>query len=98
MKITRAFQDINFEWDNKKAVSNLTKHSVSFESACEAFFDPFFVLTDAGIAEGEQREAVIGMTIGWRLLFVVHVVVDDVVRIISARAATEHERKHYEDQ
>ncbi len=53
MKVTHVFQDINFEWDSKKAVSNLTKHGVSFETACEAFFDSFFVVTDADIVEGE---------------------------------------------
>jgi uncharacterized DUF497 family protein len=98
MKISYTLQDINFEWDSNKASSNLKKHGISFETACEAFFDPFFMVVDAGVIEGEQREAVIGMTVNWRLLFVVYVMIDDTVRIISARKATENERKQYEDQ
>jgi uncharacterized DUF497 family protein len=28
-----------FEWDDKKAATNRTKHGISFEEACTAFFD-----------------------------------------------------------
>jgi len=31
---------MNFEWDDKKATSNLKKHGVSFTEAIESFFDP----------------------------------------------------------
>lgn len=37
---------------------------------------------------GEARDAVLGMTRGWRLLFVVYHERGDVFRIISARPAT----------
>jgi uncharacterized DUF497 family protein len=52
----------------------------------------------AGTVEGEQREAVIGMTVSWRLLCVVYVENDDVIRIISARLANKAERAAYEIQ
>ncbi len=41
----------------------------------------------------------IGLIVNWRVLFVVYVVQeDDVIRLVSARPATETERKLYEDQ
>ncbi len=99
MYVSYTLHDINFEWDGDKAASNLSKHNVLFEVACEVFFDPFLRVEDAGVKEGEQREAVIGLTVNWRLLYVVYVMrKGDVVRLISARVATEVERKQYEDQ
>ena len=48
---------------------------------------------------GEIREAIIGMTINWRLFYVVYTILkDDVFRIISARPVTKHERQQYEEQ
>jgi uncharacterized DUF497 family protein len=44
-----------FEWDVGKAKVNLRKHGVSFETACEVFFDPFVRLIDAG-SEAETRD------------------------------------------
>ncbi|MGO8695713.1 MAG: BrnT family toxin [Rectinemataceae bacterium] len=48
---------------------------------------------------GEAREAAIGLTEDWSMLFVVHVVRDaDTIRIVSARPATPSERRDYEDE
>jgi len=77
---------------------NLRKHNVSFETACEAFFDPFVLWLDEEVVEGEVRETILSMTINWRLLYVVYVMRDDTVRLISARKVTKTERKRYEDQ
>ncbi|MGH9943341.1 MAG: BrnT family toxin [Pyrinomonadaceae bacterium] len=98
--VSYTLQDIDFEWRGEKAAANLQQHGVSFETACEAFFDPFLRVEDAGVVEGEPREAVIGLTVGWRLLYVVYVMRDDdgVVRIISARPVTGAERKYYESE
>jgi uncharacterized DUF497 family protein len=87
-----------FEWDSEKAAINLRKHNVTFQEACEVFFDPFFCLVDA-TAEDEAREAAIGYTERSRLLFIVHVVrQEQTIRIISARPATTEERKIYEHE
>lgn len=45
-----------FEWDVEKARANLREHGLSFETACEVFFDPFVRLIDAG-SEEETRDA-----------------------------------------
>lgn len=94
-----ALNEINFVWNAQKAAANVKSHKgITFELACEAFFDPFLQIEDGGVQDGEQREAIIGMTINWRLLYVVYVMRDDVVRIISARLATKAERGIYENR
>jgi uncharacterized DUF497 family protein len=86
-----------FRWDLEKANSNNAKHGVRFEQACEVFFDPFVHLVDA-TPEDEAREAAIGLTEDWTLLFVVLAVRENnIIRIISARRATRAERRLYED-
>ncbi len=42
MNITYTLHNIQFEWDSQKASSNLQKHGITFETACEVFHDPFF--------------------------------------------------------
>jgi uncharacterized protein len=86
-----------FCWDSGKARSNLAKHGVRFEQACEVFFDPFVRLLEA-TPEDEAREAALGLTEEWTLLFVVHLVREgEKIRIISARPATREERRLYEN-
>jgi uncharacterized DUF497 family protein len=80
-----------------KASSNAGKHGVTFEVACQVFFDRFIHILDASIDE-ENRDAAIGMTEDWMLLLVVHIQRDGgTIRIISARPATAQERRSYED-
>ena len=76
----------------------MVKHGVRFEAACEIFFDPFVRIEDAS-PEGDRREAAIGLTEAWELLFVVHLLrEEDAIRIISARTATAQERRRYENE
>lgn len=88
---------IRFVWDRGKAELNLRKHGVSFEVACEIFFDPLVHLLRSEMIGGEERETAIGMTEGWRLLVVVYTFRQEVIRVISARPATPGERDLYED-
>ncbi len=88
---------VSFVWDSDKASANLAKHRVSFDEACEVFFDPLAVFEDASVPE-ENRLAVIGTELNGRLLYVVHVVREDErIRIISARDADAKVRRDYED-
>ena len=94
--VTYQLQGQFFEWDHEKAFANLRTHNVSFEKACEVFFDPFVAFVDAS-DDCEAREAAIGLSEDWDLLFVVHVVRhEDTIRIISARPATSSERRDHE--
>lgn len=87
-----------FRWDAQKASSNLAKHGVRFEQACEVLFDPFVQFADASF-ENETRDAAIGLAEDWSLLFVVHLTKEgEFIRIISARPATRAERNRYEDE
>jgi uncharacterized DUF497 family protein len=98
MDVSYALHEIGFEWDSRKAAANLRKHKISFETSCEVFFDPFLRVVDAGVVEGQPREAVIRMTVNWRLLYVVYVEQGDIIRVISARPAEKAERGLYENQ
>ncbi|WP_375614167.1 MULTISPECIES: BrnT family toxin [unclassified Bartonella] len=94
---------IRFEWDEAKAKSNLRKHPVSFEIAARVFTDPFAMVKQDRIENGEYRWQTLGLVDGFLLLLVAHTVYDDkdgieVIRIISARRANLKERKHYEEE
>ena len=98
MLIEYKLQGIQFEWDSHKAEINLQKRGLSFETACEAFFDPFVQIADVEEVDEEFREAIIGMTVTWKLLYVVYTIRDEErFRIISARPVTKSERKKYEE-
>jgi uncharacterized protein len=87
-----------FEWDSSKAASNLGRHGVSFEEATSVFSDPLArIFHDEDHAIEEQREIIIGHSTRERLLLVSFTQRKDVIRIISARKVTRHERKDYEE-
>ena len=74
MLIEYELQGIQFEWDSHKAEINLQKRGLSFETACEAFFDPFVQTVDVEEVDEEFRDAIIGMTVAWKLLYVVYTI------------------------
>ena len=81
----------------------MRKHGVSFVAARRVFDDPnALMLLDDAAVEGERRWRAIGRSGVDVVLVVAHTVrckgAEDIVRIISARKALRHERKHYEDQ
>ncbi|MGH8400420.1 MAG: BrnT family toxin [Gammaproteobacteria bacterium] len=92
---------MRFEWDDKKNSRNGAKHGVSFETAVEVFDDPFHLSLLERHERGEQRWQTMGLLAGTVVLLVAHTYIEshgeEVVRIISARKATAHERKIYEE-
>ena len=87
---------VEFEWDPKKAAKNRRKHGVSFDEASTAFEDPSGAYYPDALHEA--RFVLIGYSKKERLLYVVYAeVLDDVIRIISARKATKREKAHYEN-
>jgi uncharacterized DUF497 family protein len=98
MKVKYTLHNIAFEWDSQKAAANLRKHGVSFELACESFFDPFVLRLDDEAIDDELRETIIGMSTNWQMLYVVYVLRDDKIRIVSARSVINTERETYEHQ
>jgi uncharacterized protein len=87
---------VNFTWDSRKAASNAKKHGVTFEEASTVFADPLaLAIQDEAHAE---RTLLLGLSGRLRVLLVVHVELgDDSIRLISARRATSHERRRYEE-
>ncbi len=90
---------IRFTWSARKAANNLRQHGVSFEEAATAFGDPLSItVPDPDHSEKGERFILIGMSVRSRSLVVVHVErADDEYQLISARIATRHERKNYEE-
>jgi len=90
-----------FEWDSAKAEANVKKHRVSFGTAVRVFADPFALVKQDRIENGESRWQTLGSVEGCVLLLVAHTVWDEddgteIIRIISARRADPKERKLYE--
>ena len=92
---------MRFEWDPAKAATNLAKHGVAFEDAARMFDDPLQRSRQDRTEGGELRWQTLGMAGGMLdLLLVAHTWREDddeeVIRIISARAANRRERRDYE--
>jgi len=89
---------LGFEWDEKKARQNRTKHGVDFEEASTVFGDPLSVtIPDPDHSEEEDRFVILGDSIRLRLIVVSFTERGNNIRIISARRATRRERKDYEE-
>jgi len=85
----------DFEWDDAKARSNLSKHGVTFEEATTVFDDPHAI--DAPDLDDFDRFVIIGVSSRSRVLFVVHAIRGKRVRIVSARRASAAQRRKYEE-
>ena len=87
-----------FEWDSQKAEKNVQKHGVTFAEASSVFHDPMFItLLDDEHSDKEERFITIGMSNKNRLVMIAHTERESRIRIISARKATKHEEKFYEE-
>jgi uncharacterized protein len=88
---------LTFEWDPRKARSNLIKHGVGFEEASTVFGDLLsLTIPDPEHSRTEERYVTMGTTFTGKLLVVVHTDRGDNIRIISARRASQRERSSYE--
>ena len=85
-------------WDTRKATANLKKHKVSFEEASSVFADALAVTgADPDHSLGEARWITFGQSMRGRVLAVAHTDEGDIIRIISSRVATRHEKRLYEE-
>ena len=88
------------EWDKNKNRYNQKKHGLNFELAQQVFDDPLHISKQDRHTKGEERWQTLGNIGGLSIIVVAHTVSDnngnEIIRIISARKATRHERKHYE--
>jgi uncharacterized DUF497 family protein len=90
---------MRFEWDPRKAASNIRKHQISFDEALTVFNDTLArIHDDEDHSVAEHREIIIGHSVLGRLMLVFFTErAEDVVRIFSARLATRKEREDYEE-
>jgi uncharacterized DUF497 family protein len=86
---------VEYEWDARKARSNLQKHGIDFADAVSVLEDEL-ALTIPDDEAAERRFATIGEDSLRRILVVVFTERADRIRIISARKATRNERQQYE--
>jgi uncharacterized protein len=88
---------MDFEWDAKKADTNIKKHGISFSEAATVFGDPLAItFNDADHSIGEVRCLTFGRTITDEYVIVSHTECAGMLRIISARIMTKSERRIYE--
>ncbi len=86
---------MKYEWDPRKAASNLDKHKVDFADAVIALEDEQ-ALTIEDRDHDEQRFITLGMGPYVDILYVVYGYKEhDTIRIISARKANKQEIKLY---
>jgi uncharacterized DUF497 family protein len=84
------------EWDGDKADQNARKHGITFEEAATVFSDPLGLIIED--ERHPENARIIGESLAARILLVVFIERHhDVVRLISARRATRHERRRYEE-
>ena len=92
---------MRFEWAEDKNRRNLRKHDVRFETAALVFDDPYAITQRDLTFEDEERRITVGAIGPGSILLVVHAFCqkedEEVIRIISARAAESHERRAYEE-
>jgi hypothetical protein len=87
---------MDFSWDEGKRAANLKRHGIDFADAVGALLDPSSITREDPDAQGEVRYLTLGCGFVGNLLVVVWTERDgDVVRIISARAASPGEARHY---
>lgn len=85
-----------FEWNPDKAARNLSKHGIGFKEAITVFDDTLHItLLDEAHSQDENRYVTIGMSNQQRLLLVAHTDRNELIRIISARKATQYEEQFY---
>jgi uncharacterized DUF497 family protein len=93
---------LNWVWDAEKNLTNQINHGISFDTAKLVFDDPLGATRHDAHPDGDRWQTV--GVIGSVTVFVVHTLPEtvgrageEVGRIISARKATTHERRAYEE-
>lgn len=89
---------MKFEWDPRKAETNLRKHGVSFDEAASVFLDCLALSgSEPDHSISELQYITLGMSRLSRLLVVSHTHRPDAIGIINARRMTRSERRLHEE-
>ena len=88
-----------FDWDVRKAASNVRLHGITFQEASTVFGDPLAItVADPDHSGEESRFVDLGMSDRGRIIVVSYTERGEIIRIISARNATRRERQTYEEE
>ncbi len=86
---------MNFEWDVRKAATNLRRHAVSSTAGARALAaGNVLERPDERQDYGEERTFALAL-LGGQVLAIAYTVRGDAVRLISVRRASRHETKTY---
>lgn len=90
---------LRFEWDPRKAATNLRRHGVSFEEATTVFGDPLsLTINDPEHSSDEARFVDVGRSHLGRRLVVSYTERAGWIRIITVRRAVGCEVRQYEEE
>lgn len=84
---------MQYEWDERKRLSNLKKHGLDFVDIITVFEAPHVVTPSAYVGVG-KRYLAIGLFEG-RYVTIVYTTRGDFIRVISFRRARHEERQEY---
>ena len=89
---------MEFEWDGGNQTKSLIKHGTSKEETEQVFSHRYFLRIDEIHSQGEVRFKLVGITDVGKILFVIFTTRKEKIRIISARMASEKERRSYYEE
>lgn len=90
--------ELSFQWNKKKELTNHKKHGVHFSEASTVFYDENArEYYDPDHSDDEERYLMLGMSRNLRVLVVSYCYreTEDIIRIISSRKANANETKDY---
>lgn len=88
---------MEYEWGQAKRLANIHKHGIDFVDVPAMFASDITTVEDDRYSYGEQRFVTFGLLQG-RGIAVVHVDLENCIRIISAGKATKYEQRTYFEQ
>lgn len=88
--------DMKFEWDDQKSISNKEKHGIDFDTAKNLWLDEKRV--EIQIAFPSEARWVLIAGFEGKMWAAIYTTRNDVIRLISVRRARTREVKLYEDK
>lgn len=90
----RCLATVIFDWDNAN-IDHIIRHNIIPLEVEDALIDPRRIGTSPRKLSEEKRWAVLGSTSEGRILFVVFTRREGMIRVVTARDATEQEKRRY---
>lgn len=88
-------QAVDYEWDERKAASNLRKHGVDFAEAVLALEDAQAITLPDLASANEERFVTVGCDPHGQVLVIAYTFREERMRVISARRAEPREQRQY---